>query len=221
VPIAILRPTGAGTFTEWAVSPSGSNHAAVLAAGGAFVFASAAGSRDRYTFDLLPGTATAVTSVTAWTTATGDSASSTMRLTLRLAGVEDEGAAFVPLEGGYVPFSTAFPTAPGALAWTVARVNALEGGPDLIDTTLDFLACDEVWLAVDYETSVAAPSRPAQDIEFPVTGYREVSFGETPALDFPPTVHRDLDFPPSSALDIPVPGGASPPLEVDDGGGGD
>lgn len=215
MPIAILRPTGAGSLTEW-TPLSGTNHGATAAADALYVFAQAAGTRDRYALSDLPAEATAVTSVTAWTTAAGDAVSSTMRLSIRLSGVEAAGAAFAPLDGGFLPFSHDFATAPGALAWTVARVNDLELGPDVVDTTTDFFRVDEVWLAVDYVTSVAAPVRAPKDVEFPDAVAHELDLGSVQSVDFPGTASVVVDMPPSSALDIEIPGRTSPSVEVDD-----
>jgi hypothetical protein len=218
MPIAILRPTGAGALTEWTPS-AGTNWEAVAAAGGAWVLASAAGTRDRYALADLPADATGVASVTAYASAGGDNLglAYTMRLTIRLSGVESSGTAFLPPDGGYATFSHAFATAPGALAWTVARVNALELGPDVVDTTADSFLVDAVWLAVDYTSATTYPGE-AADLPFPDTNGREAEMGQAQSVAMPDTNGREVPFPSTSALDIPLGGETSPAVEMTDEG---
>lgn len=203
MPVAILFPSGAGALTEWTAS-AGANYAAAGASGGAFVFGISAGLRDRYALDDLPGDAVSVTSVTAHGSLGVFTDGPVCRLVLRLAGAESNGDPFSPLSGGYSTFSHTFAQAPGGLAWTVARVNAVELGPDLVSTLGDDALCDLVWLSVDY--TVAASDTPPEpfaevpfagtetpsvsfgerpDVAFPFAGTTEVSFGETPEIPFP------------------------------------
>ena len=57
MPSAILRPTGAGSLTEWTVIAAATNWEAVGAASIGWVSATIAGTRDRYTFEDLPADA--------------------------------------------------------------------------------------------------------------------------------------------------------------------
>jgi hypothetical protein len=215
MPIAVLRPTGAGSLAEWTPS-AGTNWEAAAASGGADVSASAAGTRDRYTLDNLPADASSVTSVTAWARAAGDNLGGafSMRLVLDLGGTESLGDAFFPLDGGYTPFSHAFPTAPGALAWTVARVNALELGQDVIDTTPDLFLVDAVWLVVDYVTTVSAPVRDTLDLALFDTNGRVLEFSPVGTVEFHPRGNREVEHP-AFVLDLPA-GGDAVSLELDE-----
>jgi hypothetical protein len=163
----ILRPTGPGDLTEWAPS-AGPAWAAVAAADALFISAAAAGLRERVTFEALPADVTAVASVTPHGALGSELGDPLARFSLRLAGVEEAGAPFVVPEGAYGAQSTLFATAPGGLAWTVARVNALQAGPDTVDAPAVSVAADVLYLVVDCTRGaaiqhehrpVAAPAR--------------------------------------------------------------
>ncbi len=195
MPVVTLRPTGAGAFTEWTPS-AGTNWEAAAAHGGANVAASVAGTRDRYVMDNLPAEAAGVTSVTAWASAAGDNLGGafSMRLVIGLGGTESNGDAFFPLDGGYTSFDHAFATAPGALAWTVARVNALELGADVVDTTSDTFSVDAVWLLVDYTTSAAAPTRNTLPVAFFDTDGKVLD-APAAAVEFHSRGNKEVDHP--------------------------
>lgn len=160
MPIHTARPSGPGDLTEWdSVNVSGAalpNWQAVSALSpNQFVIASAAGLRDRYVVPNLPAAAVGVSLVTVYALLAGDDASE-VRFALRLAGVESYGAAVVPPGGGYALYFFEFPLAPGGLAWTVARRNAIQFGPESVTAEAGGPPnLDEAWIETSYVDPVA------------------------------------------------------------------
>lgn len=215
MPVAILRPTGAGSLTEWTPIGAATNWQAVATDVLGSIAANSAGQRDRYTFDDLPADATAVTAFAVYGDCAGDDVGG-MRYTIRLSGVESNGAAFVPPDGGYVNFSTTFATAPGALAWTVARVNAIEAGPDVVDTSGTGYGVDEVWLYVEYTSSAPPAPGDAQAVDLG-GGSPPVEWTSDSVVAMPPT-SADLSLG-ENPVDLSMAGQTSPYVEMDGAGG--
>lgn len=160
MPIHTARPSGPGDLTEWdSVNVSGpalANWQAVAAlSSNQFVIAPASGRRDRYVVPNLPASAVGVSLVTVYVLLAGDDVGE-VRLALRLAGVESYGTAVVPPNGGYALYFFEFPLAPGGLAWTVARRNAIQFGPDSVSVGAgDAPNLDEAWIETSYVDPVA------------------------------------------------------------------
>lgn len=212
MPVAILFPSGAGSLSEWNVS-SGTDFAA-LAVGGAFLLSSTPGARVRVAMENLPGTATGINSVMQFGLLGADSGGdgSTVRLAVTLAGTDSLGAILTPPEGAYSEHSRSLALAPDGGAWSVAKVNALEAGADLVAATANMLF-DAVWLAVDYaEAASDTPPEPWAEVEFPDTEAPEVNFGDTPEVEFPDTTAPDVDF--GDDPEIEFPDTTSSPVEI-------
>ena len=205
MPVAILHPTGAGALTEWTAVAAATNWQAVSSDPAASIAANTAGQRDRYTFDDLPAGATGINSLAVYGDCSGDDVAR-MRFTLDLAGVESNGATFVPPDGGTLNFSTSFALAPGGVAWTVTRVNALTGGPDAVDGAFPDLGVAELWLYVEYTTADDTGREDAYNLPLSRTDADRVSLGRSetarPALSR--TASPRIDLGRTEAVDTPL-----------------
>ncbi len=203
MPVAILYPSGAGTFAEW--TPSAGTLAAALASNlGAFAFANAAGQRVRLAMDNLPGAAVSVTSVMSFAMVGVDEDGSTARHALRLGASESLGAPFTPLSGGYDAHSLTAALAPDGLAWTVAKVNAVEWGLDAVVLPSGAIYADQGWLAVDYAEAVTSvPPEPVVDVVFPERIDVAQTFPRSCICAFPDPADASLAFPKSAVAPFP------------------
>lgn len=204
MPVAILFPSAAGDLSEWTVS-AGTDYAA-LAAGGAYVHSATPGQRVRVALDDLPAPAVTVNSVMQFASLGADSGGdgSTVSLVVRLAGTDSTGAILTPPEGGLSECSRTLALAPDGLAWTVAKVNALQAGLDLVSAIPPGILCDALWLAVDYaEATTTTPPEPWAEVEFPDTLVSEVNFGDDPEIEFPDTTASDVDFGDTPEIEFP------------------
>ncbi len=157
MPQHIARPTGPGDFSGW--TPHGAATAWQAWANdlqSSFVLTDLAAQRVRVTFENLPADAATVSRVSLVYLAAGDDVGS-LRPVLRLSGTDDASAdPIVPPTGGYLPSLASFDLAPGSVAWTVARRNALQGGADSVLAPIDpanALNLDSLRLVTDYESA--------------------------------------------------------------------
>lgn len=222
MPIDVARPSGAGAFTEWTSrNVSGApvaNHAAVSSgSSNQFVEALSAGLRDRYQVPPLPGTATGVGLVTIYALVAGDDVG-TVRMALRLGGVESYGSAVVPPTGGFQLVFFEFPLAPGGLAWTVARRNAIEFGPDSVmapDDAGNPLTLDEGWIQTSYTDPDAEPSVLERvGIPSPAGGRIPITAPARRVTIASPAGARMTITAPVSRVTIPVPAGGRIPIRL-------
>lgn len=211
--VAILRPTGAGAFSEWASTGAATGWQATASVSESdYAAAATGGLRDRYTFEDLPADATGVTSLSVYGSCAADAGGvAATRYVLRLSGTESNGATFEPPDGGYAVFSTAFTTAPGSLAWTAARVNALEAGPDSVSGPQVYVA--SLWLYVEYTTSIAAPSGGPATIDMGSTAAVLDSVSDSD-LALPQTT-ADVTIGGQNPVDLSIAGDTSPSLEME------
>lgn len=204
MPVTILYPSGAGAFQEWTVNGGGTAQAALAAAGGSYLVAPSAGLRVRVALDDLPGAADTITSVMAFGLLAVEDDGPTARLVLRLSGAVSLGAEFSPLSGGYSAFSATFPLAPDGEPWTVARVNALEGGADCVTLATGNMLFDQFWVAVDYaEATLTAPPEPWAEVRFPDTLPQDIDFPGSAEVDFPDPSDAEITFPGSAEVNFP------------------
>lgn len=195
MPVAILYPSGAGTYAEWTPS-AGALADALASSGGADARTQTQGARVRLAMDNLPGSAATVASVMSFALMGSEEDDHEARHVLRLAASESLGAPFTPLSGGYSPFSASFPLAPDGAAWTVAKVNAIEWGLDAVTIASGFILADQGWLAVDYAESVTvAPPDPAAEVAFPATTVPEIAFPHSAVCSFPDPADAEIPFP--------------------------
>lgn len=162
MPQHIAKPTAPGSFSEW--TPVGA--ATIWQAWAnelqdSYVITLLGNSRALVPFEALPAEAVSVSRVSLVALVAGDGVA-TVRLVLRLAGTDSLGAILTPPEGGYTNARDDFAQAPGALAWTVARRNAIEGGAYSLTAPLGSpLNVDSLRLVTDYETATATQATEA------------------------------------------------------------
>jgi hypothetical protein len=130
--IRTLFPNAVGSSTQWTVSPSGANWAAVdeVGSGGAdYVFTNTVGNTDLYGCTDLPASGVyGVQAVqVAGVAAKSDAGTGNIALLNRANSVTTEGPN-VPLTLSNDPYYAPFDEASSGVAWTTALVNGMEAG---------------------------------------------------------------------------------------------
>ena len=206
MPVQIARPTSS---VSEAFSPLlTTNHALVSDQDNATYVSAfyAPGTEDRYGWPDLPADATAVSSVGFGWTGSSVSGDHEARVKLWLGASTTLGTTRVLTTSAVVWVETAL-ARPGGGSWSVADVNGLDAGVELVGgSAFDGSRVHEMYRFVEYETADTVVRGSAASLPLSRTDADRVSLGRSetarPALSRTASTRIDLDR--TSAVDTPL-----------------
>lgn len=205
MPVAILKPNGAGSVSQWSVTGAATVWQA-LADESTATYASTivAGNRFRVTMEDLPADAMTVTAVTLYSSL-GQTGTATCKLALTLSGTDSLSGVLTPPDGASTVLSASYALAPGALSWTAARVAAVEAGVDSLAAASVSMLAESMWLEVTYTTSTPDPPGPTRSMRLPDTTTATPSLGEVASVSMPGTATASVDAVTLNPVDMRLP----------------